>query len=273
MNLVRTQQSQLPTAFLLAGLITRRLPSPFLSTKHITNIIEIFPGTRKRIKCRKQISEPHHHLLEHRGRFLLRFTLQKSNVRSSMDSESLNQGLEKLRERIDRWLVSGHSSGTAARRAMIKKFGQVIFIPFIFATIGINLFLSKARVQIGEKAVAPHTLLGSAGEFEEVELDEIGSQFNVDDLELGTLAESAAKTDAKEAEGSTLNNSQSSDNDKDGTKLRNSQESNLNLPAIPDEPVILETPQKAPNSGVQTDKLNLPEIPEVPLIPGIDDME
>jgi hypothetical protein len=194
-----------------------------------------------------------------------------------MDSDSLNQGLERLRERIDRWLASGHSSDTAARRAMIRKLAQVVFIPFVFATIGINLFLSKARVQIGEKAVAPHTLLGSAGEFEEVELDEIGSQFNVDDLELRSIGESTVEVSNKEVQAndkqqSNITKTSTSESKNDVIKLRNSQESNLNLPAIPDEPVVLETPRKDSTSA-KTDKLNLPEIPEVPLIPGIDDLE
>lgn len=96
-----------------------------------------------------------------------------------MDSDSLNRGLERLRKKVDDWLISGSTENSRARRELIGKLFKVLFIPFIVGTISVALFISKAGNQIGIKSAAPHKLLGSAGEFK----DDVGEEFNFDTSE------------------------------------------------------------------------------------------
>ena len=81
-----------------------------------------------------------------------------------MDSDSVNRALDRVRERLRDWVLSGTTKGADQRRSALGGLMKVVFVPFVLATIGVSIFLSKSGTDLGIQNEAPHKLLGTLEE-------------------------------------------------------------------------------------------------------------
>lgn len=81
-----------------------------------------------------------------------------------MDSDSLNRALDRVRDGLRDWVISGTTEGAERRRSALGKLIRVLFVPTVLILIGGSMFLSKWGGNMGLKKEAPHKLLGSLEE-------------------------------------------------------------------------------------------------------------
>jgi outer membrane protein OmpA-like peptidoglycan-associated protein len=81
-----------------------------------------------------------------------------------MDSDSVNRELDKVRERLSDWVLSGTTEGAEKRRKALGRLMKAIFIPCVIGLVGGSIFLSKWGNDLGMQKEAPHKLLGTLEE-------------------------------------------------------------------------------------------------------------
>jgi|GEM_PF-4131992 len=81
-----------------------------------------------------------------------------------MDSDSVNRALEKVRERLSDWVLSGTTEGAEKRRKALGRLIKAIFIPCVIGLVGGSIFLSKWGTDLGIESDAPHKPLGALDE-------------------------------------------------------------------------------------------------------------
>jgi outer membrane protein OmpA-like peptidoglycan-associated protein len=78
-----------------------------------------------------------------------------------MDSDSVNRALDKVRERLSDWVLSGTTEGAEQRRSFLGRLMKAIFVPCVIGLVGGSIFLSKWGTDLGMQKEAPHKLLGT----------------------------------------------------------------------------------------------------------------
>ncbi len=81
-----------------------------------------------------------------------------------MDSDSVNRALDKVRERLNDWIMSGTTEGAEQRRLALGRLMKAIFVPCVLGLVGGSIFLSKWGSDLGMQKEAPHKLLGTLEE-------------------------------------------------------------------------------------------------------------
>ena len=81
-----------------------------------------------------------------------------------MDSDSVNRALDRVRERLRDWVLSGTTKGAEQRRSALGGLVKAFFVPCVLVLVGGSIFLSKAGTDLGIQNEAPHKLLGTLEE-------------------------------------------------------------------------------------------------------------
>jgi outer membrane protein OmpA-like peptidoglycan-associated protein len=81
-----------------------------------------------------------------------------------MNSDSVNRALDRVKEKLNDWVLSGTTEGAEQRRTALGKLMKALFVPCIIGLVGGSIFLSKWGTDMGIQEEAPHKLLGTLEE-------------------------------------------------------------------------------------------------------------